>query len=102
MSQFMQDRARRGAEWLDEVRPGWHEDIKGYLDIKNSECCVVGHLEGSYNTWSKNKKQIFLESHGFYCKYDKKNSNWMKLTAAWANEINTRKNNKIALFAFAA
>jgi len=34
---------QRGATWLDEVAPGWHDRIKlGSLDLRSSTLCVAG------------------------------------------------------------
>lgn len=44
-------RAGRGAEFLDEHEPGWHERLRpvlGWLDLGSQYFCVGGHLHGSY------------------------------------------------------
>jgi hypothetical protein len=41
----MPERVRAGAEMLDEIRPGWHNEVDfEILDMRNSCHCIVGQL----------------------------------------------------------
>lgn len=41
----------RGAEFLDDIRPGWRADINlGSLDQSHGVDCVLGQLFGHYST----------------------------------------------------
>lgn len=99
MSNFMQERAKRGAEYLDKANPGWFLVVSiDRLNIKRPSSCAIGQVYGDYNAWYKTKSLKFVHSHGFYCTYPE-DRNWKKLTSAWVNEVNIRKNgylNKVA------
>lgn len=44
-------RVRNGAEWLDENRPGWVNEIDlGRLELTSPCLCILGQLWGNY--WS--------------------------------------------------
>lgn len=46
---LLKRRVRRGARFLDEKRPGWHNTIdREWLDLGDSGACVLGQLEGGY------------------------------------------------------
>lgn len=41
----IQERVQRGAQWLDEVRPGWRDEINlKIFDISDCEVCVLGQV----------------------------------------------------------
>lgn len=41
--------ANRGAELLDRIRPGWHNEIDlDTLEVSDFERCVLGQLYGNY------------------------------------------------------
>lgn len=43
-------RAAKGAELLDEVRPGWEDRVNpDSLNMYNTSWCVLGQLEGDYD-----------------------------------------------------
>lgn len=46
---------REGAEWLDQVRPGWQDSVDtDRLDIGSGEWCVIGQVfadEGACCGW---------------------------------------------------
>jgi hypothetical protein len=62
VTQQLRDNARRGAEWLDEVRDGWWVDVQrresdgwryGGIDLDAFDMvmvdrCIGGQLEGSF------------------------------------------------------
>ncbi|MFB6097787.1 MAG: hypothetical protein ABEK84_01465 [Salinibacter sp.] len=45
----VQERVQRGAEYLDEVDPGWHRRIDpDALELENGRRCVLGQLHGEF------------------------------------------------------
>lgn len=43
-------RASRGARYLDEVAPGWADDVDLWsLDLAHGSTCVLGQLHGSFS-----------------------------------------------------
>ena len=80
--------AENGAIFLDEVHPGWANEINiETLAIQNPCNCILGQLYGNYN---KGKREIGIgESRraihlGFaHCLYDRIND-------AWKREISSR------------
>lgn len=51
--QMLAERVTRGAQLLDEIRPGWYEEIN--LDKLNMEStcnCIVGQLVGTFCNWT--------------------------------------------------
>lgn len=58
------ERVARGAEWLDEVKPGWAKltDL-GTLDLRSSSNCVMGQLGLWGNQSSNGRLEI---ARGFY------------------------------------
>lgn len=61
-------RVMMGAEWLDEVNPGWFHNIDtDDLDIRNCSKCIIGQLYGGFHnldhvSWAVYRK---AESYGF-------------------------------------
>lgn len=46
---ILEGNARRGAEFLDEVLPGWAEHIDVYtLNMHHNNDCILGQLYGSF------------------------------------------------------
>lgn len=49
MNQY-QEVVHRGAELLDSLRPGWHEEIRTDALSMMSGCrCIIGQLTGDFN-----------------------------------------------------
>lgn len=45
----VQERVQRGAEYLDEMDPGWHRRIDAdTLELEDGEHCVLGQLHGEF------------------------------------------------------
>lgn len=109
------DCVTRGAALLDKVRPGWHHEIKvGTLDLADSCRCVLGQIYGCYHV---GMDTVFAElddivnherhAHAKRAKSDHygfsvyatapcldgpiPRAAWDLLTAAWREEITTRR-----------
>lgn len=57
-------RVARGAAHLDEVRPGWWNEIDvGTLTLRDPCCCIVGQLVGgsSFSRFSADVARLFPE-----------------------------------------
>jgi hypothetical protein len=80
----------RGAAVLDERGPaGWRDTVlaairEDRLDMASAQCCVLGHVFGSYGDgWRALATNPLLEwgrQHGFAGGMD----GWADLAAAWA------------------
>lgn len=86
---------QRGAEFLDEHRPGWVDEIDVQcLDIGNPFNCIVGQLEGG---WSDGLESLGLtEEDSVRLGFDAPDGPWMaydldELTELWVNLINDRR-----------
>lgn len=105
------ERVQRGADWLDEVRPGWWKSIDiDALNIAYPTCCVLGrtfaedasaHGEGSgfgyvlYHLAPSDDSidsDMWMVEHGFDVDYDDIDSvDFASLRASWVDLINARK-----------
>lgn len=89
-------RAARGAQVMDERKPGWHEHVDtATLDIASASRCVIAQaFDGSFahglNVVDKDHT-LDLQAHGFADRYTRGRSDALELEAAWAAEINTRR-----------
>jgi hypothetical protein len=96
---YYRDRARCGAEYLDQLEPGWYNRVDvERLDISVATECVIGQLYGSYNNWRNSKdcgSANFTVKHGFFVRTPKK-KNWEKQTEAWKQEILARREQELA------
>jgi hypothetical protein len=96
MSKVLKERAARGAELLDKMYPGWHNNIDIFtLDIAYGEQCVIGQLFGSFNKHLKRLDHVIPEDKehkfGFNMRRPCKDKTWAKLNKAWIKEILKRR-----------
>ena len=46
----LEERVQAGAEYLDEIRPGWEEEVNtDHLQLNNCLDCVLGQLFGDFD-----------------------------------------------------
>lgn len=93
----IQNRVKRGAEWLDEIKPLWHKeiDLKRFT-MTNARLCVCGQLDrngGFYHFVKEYKLRVRRqEALGFWVDYKQFNqTNWYKvLEEEWRRLIKER------------
>jgi hypothetical protein len=88
---------KRGAYWLDEVKPGWVSAIDLVeFDISSGYSCVLGQLFGDYDQGlgfasehgEYNTEDLWESRHGFNCDYS--NISYSGLNVAWKRYIEER------------
>ncbi len=80
-------RVKKGARFLDQLRPGWANKIKiTKLDMSDSYLCVMGQIDESL--FSKNSE--FLWNHGFDIRW-LESTTYGDLQRAWLIEIRKRR-----------
>ena len=107
MTDAIAERAKRGAELMDKLRPGWANRINvQILDMNSCSRCILGQLykdyfEGLKRTFGTEGFNPFSshleENYGFLADYritggmSAKNTEYYELLAeAWKEEINKR------------
>jgi hypothetical protein len=103
--QSARDRASRGAAYLDDVDPGWHERIDlEELALASGEACVLGQLHGDFrfglgrsrlvNFTSAPKASLSPVAYGFFAHEHPNDANQAReyelLDSAWMEEIQKR------------
>lgn len=98
--------ANNGARLLDELRPGWAEDVDTeQLDLGDCCKCVLGQLYGDYCLaidspqfrplfgYETGQGSIQRFEHGFSLSndYHERELSWRQLTQAWVDQIRMRK-----------
>lgn len=93
-------RAREGAEYLDEHRPGWFNSVHEETLELASQCdCVLGQLYGNYiaglNCLSSSTDSVFPMRYGFTfvndeAEFDVLEDQWLKEIAARKARENAR------------
>jgi hypothetical protein len=88
------ERVKNGAEFLDEAKPGWEQEIDvSALDVFDGSRCILGQLHGGYLRG--------LEKTGLLGNYDAcvdrgfttgDDNEWEELTFAWSTRISERVN----------
>lgn len=77
--ELLEANAGAGAAWLDQVRPGWWEDVKRRpaddwpyggidltrFDMESASCCVGGWLEGDYGTFRREYQLSFEQAANY-------------------------------------
>jgi hypothetical protein len=88
----VREEVRRGAELLDERRPGWDQEIN-LANLKISSCrnCVLGQLYGDYHLGldmisSDAGEFVDAEDYGFDGVLD-----WEELNEEWRDLIASRR-----------
>jgi len=84
------ERAKRGAELLDRVAPGWFKKIDtSTLNMGDCWLCVLGQVYGGYveGLWEIDKLNSVY--HGFSL-FSTDEPLWDDLKAAWLPEITER------------
>lgn len=99
------ERARRGALYLDDVAPGWFEEIDLWsLDLADGGACVLGQLHGSFSIGLGRAGIFSLSSAprasfspvdlGFHCVQGVsevlQEQDHVRLTRAWNDEVRRR------------
>ena len=99
-------RARRGAEYLDDVDPGWHARLDpDRLVLADGACCVLGQLHGDFRLGLGRAAIFDLSSApraslspvelGFLCVQDVppawQDQDYALLDQAWQEEIVQRR-----------
>lgn len=87
------DIVKRGADLLDEQRPGWDREIDiGQLDIALGSACILGQLYGQYSV-GVHELKVTGAYYGFAATWDVDASKCITafdLTAAWQEELSSR------------
>jgi hypothetical protein len=85
------DRAVRGAAWLDARYPAWESILRDRVDIGSVVDCVLGQLYGSFSAALRvtPDQPGWLEDHGF-CADDTDGPTNDDLSAAWETMIYAR------------
>lgn len=96
MSEKMESRVVRGAEWMDTVRPGWAKSVKlDKVDLQLFDTCVLGQALSPEVSRELCEKGPFSLSHGFrLAGKEHSRSNYLKLSGLWAAEAEKRKTAK--------
>lgn len=98
-------RVHRGAEYLDEVDPGWHARVNARtLELEDGQHCVLGQLHGGFRLGLGRSQVLSLSSapraslspvdYGFKC-VEGVSDAWQArdyelLTAAWREAVRRR------------
>lgn len=99
------ERVRRGAEYLDEMDPGWHRRVEAdTLELEDGRHCVLGQLHGEFRLGLGRSHVITLSSapraslspvaYGFKC-VEGVSDEWQArdyelLTKAWRAAVRAR------------
>lgn len=98
-------RVQRGAEYLDEHDPGWHQRVDTKtLELSNGAHCVLGQLHGDFRLGLGRSQMINLSSapraslspvaYGFKCVSDVPDTwqdrDYRMLNTAWSEEVARR------------
>lgn len=101
----VRERVQRGAEYLDEMDPGWHQRVNAdTLELEDGRHCVLGQLHGEFRLGLGRSHVITLSSapraslspvaYGFKC-VEGVSEEWQArdyelLTEAWRREVRSR------------
>jgi len=99
MEENYAENVKRGADLLDEKRPGWREEIDlATLDLVDGDYCIMGQIFGSYETglsflWGINTVVLLSDgeaesedlsvAHGFTIDRPLRSHKWRVLQEAW-------------------
>ena len=106
----MRERVERGAEYLDNVDPGWHRRVNAdTLELEDGQHCVLGQLHGGFRLGLGRSHVLSLSSapraslspvdYGFKC-VEGVSDAWQArdyelLTAAWREAVRARTANDL-------
>lgn len=80
-------RIAEGVKLLNQERPGWLEKIDlGELDMGNPLCCIIGQVDGDYETSELVESNKASAAWGFTL-FGETRSNWGTLTEEWKQKI---------------
>ena len=100
-----QQRAARGAAYLDEVDPGWYERVDVQtMELGHASCCVLGQLHGDFRLGLSRSRLLSMGSApraslspvhlGFLCVADPdpawQERDYRHLNRAWQEEVRQR------------
>jgi len=101
----VRERVRRGAEYLDDMDPGWHRRVDAdTLELEDGQHCVLGQLHGGFRLGLGRSHVLSLSSapraslspvaYGFKC-VEGVSDEWQArdyelLTAAWREAVRAR------------
>lgn len=107
----VRERVRRGAEYLDDMDPGWHRRVDAdTLELEDGQHCVLGQLHGDFRLGLGRSQVLTLSSapraslspvaYGFKC-VEGVSEEWQArdyelLTAAWRTAVRGRWDDDIA------
>lgn len=89
--ELVEDRVKRGAEWLDGEMPGWERKIDLDMLRLDSPCnCILGQLfDGDFGAVVPGRKQAWAQNCGFLSysfeatvsmrEYDALEESWIKV-----------------------
>lgn len=95
----IEDRVARGAALLDQMQPGWENDVDlSRLDIGLCNTCIVGQLFGNYNdvvvdAFDRRYRGISVQHNlGLYSQLPEERTerDYLQLTGAWRAAIIVR------------
>ena len=80
-------RIAEGVKLLNQERPGWLDKVDlGELDMGNPLCCIIGQVDGDYETSELVESDKTSAAWGFTL-FDASLPNWDKLTVEWKEKI---------------
>ena len=97
-----QQRAARGADYLDEVDPGWHRRVDVLtMELAHATCCVLGQLHGDFRAGLSRSHLLSMGSapraslspvhFGFLCEQGAdaalQEADYRNLNRAWQQEV---------------
>lgn len=98
-------RAVRGARYLDEIDPGWHDRLEiDQLELSSGSACVLGQLHGDFqlglgrshlvNLSSAPRASLSPVAYGFLCVQSgsvaDRERDYERLNEAWMEEVRKR------------
>lgn len=103
--EYARTRVERGADYLDEVDPGWHRRVDpDTLELSSGSSCILGQLHGDFrmglsrsqiiNLSSAPRTSLSPVSYGFQCVNDvdeaDEDRDYAYLNQAWQEAVQKR------------
>lgn len=78
-------RCKKGAKYLDGIKPGWRSDIVRDLDMESAYSCVLGQVFGDYFAAQEDLRLSDgqVEAFGFFMRGPADTVTWVDLGLAW-------------------